>query len=119
MIGFTNKALLLGPDPSACDGRPAAWKSRYAKTVHTLMQYCIKCGIDAYYLVTDEMMYTCPSIVNTEAKCIATLGRGDMHFLSQHNIVYASYQYRDLCEDYRDVINVVTAFITNRHIRDS
>ena len=52
MRGFTDKALILGPDPSACDGKPVAWKTRFATTLNKIVKYCQSNGIDVYYLVT-------------------------------------------------------------------
>ena len=104
MFGFTDKALILGPDPNMCDGRPDGWKRNYKNTILKIREFCKMSGIELYYLATDEMMYTSSAIKKTEVKCLNTLGRGDMHFFATHNPEYSLYQYREYYDDYMECI---------------
>lgn len=108
MQGFTDKALILGPDPGLCDGKSAMYMRRLTDTIDKIFNYCLYNSIDPYYLLTDEIMYklnehtTCG--IKGKTKAIWTLGRGDMNFLSVHNDVFKSYQYRNSVNDYSNVI---------------
>ena len=104
MRGFTDRALILGPDPGACDGKPDTWKRRLKESIQNIINYCEYNYIDVYYLITDEMLYKSPAIVGRDVHAINTLGRGDMHFLSQHNNVYSSYSTRETTTDYSDIV---------------
>lgn len=104
MQGFTDKALILGPDPGLCDGRPAQWKRHFQESVEAILNYCKYNNIDVYYLATDEMIYPLRSMYMTGAKGILTLGSGDMHFLAVRNSVFSKYESRTWDTSYRELV---------------
>lgn len=104
MRGFTDKALVLGPEPSVCDGKPMAWKMRFTATLNKIVKYCQSNGIDVYYLVTDEMVCKSSVARGNGVLGINTLGRGDMHFLSMYNPVYAHPETIATTDMYKDIV---------------
>lgn len=104
MQGFTDKALILGPDPGLCDGRPPMWVGHFAKTVENILKYCKYNNIELMYLLTDEMIYKDNTLFAHNVPAIPTLGKGDMHFLATHNDSFTGWSWRDVDSMSSDII---------------